>query len=187
MIVLGIDVASRSGYALFDTDRHESAIRVGTIQATGDTYEAKAIDLGQKVIALLKKHKPDLVAIEQPIRNVMPFAKKKQDLAGDTEEMTINAGSALLINQLTGSVMGVVGGFRMPWMVVPSGTWRKHFLGFARQKGWQRKDWKKAARDKCKQLGISVTNDDQADAVGVAHCAAMSQFAKKLQLEAASC
>lgn len=185
MIVLSFDIATTTGWALFDTDRHESAIRVGTIKAVGDTYEAKAIDLGRKVVALIKEHDPDLIAIEQPIRNVMPFKKKTADLAGETEQMTINAGTALLINQLTGSVMGIVGGFRKPWMVVPSGTWRKHFLGFARQKGWQRKDWKKAARDRCQQLGIAVTNDDQADAVGVVHYAATSQLAKQLTLEAA--
>ena len=183
MIVLSFDIATTTGWALFDTDRHESAIRVGTIKAVGDSHEAKAIDLGQKVIKLFKEHKPDLVAIEQPIRNVMPFRKKKQDLAGEVEETTINAGTALLINQLTGAVMGVVGGFRKPWMVVPSGTWRKHFLGFGRHKGWQRKDWKKAARDRCQQLGIAVTNDDQADAVGVVHYAACSQMAKQLTMD----
>ena len=172
MIILALDIATKTGWAVYDTSKPPSAIRVGVIATSGETHEQKAALLAQKLVDLIKAEKPQVVWIEEPVRNVMPQKRVRKDAFGEHEESTINAGTALLVNQLTGAAIAIVAGMRLPWGTVASGTWRKTFLGFGRQRGWTRKDWKNAAREKCGQLGIVVTNDDQADAVGVAFAAA---------------
>lgn len=65
-------------------------------------------------------------------------------------------------------------------------SWRKQFLGFGTRPGRQRKDWKKAVRDRCAQMRISITNDDVADAVGIAFAGAGCHSFKMLEARAAA-
>lgn len=190
MLILGLDIATTTGFAWYTTppSNHVNDIRAalasiepGSFKVVGETYEDRAADMGQRLIGLIKPRRPDLVVIEQPMRNVVQHRKQVRDFGGDHEEMTINAGTALLLNQLTGAAAAIVRAYNVPFLVMPSSTWRKAVYGFGTHKGWASKDWKKQARQKCAENNIVVTNDDMAEACWVAKAGETSASFKMMQ------
>lgn len=181
MLILGLDIATTTGFAWYDTEASLSAIKAGSFRIGGEGFEQRAGEMGAIMIRMMREQRPDFVAMEQPTRNVMQHRRQGHDLAGEHDELTINAGTSLLLNQLTGAAAAIIRGYRIPFDVIAPTSWRKQFLGFGKRPGWQRKDWKRAARDRCAQLKITVTNDDQADAVGIAFAGAGLQTFKMMQ------
>lgn len=170
MILLGLDPSQSTGWALYDTTANLSAIRAGVIRTSGDSYEEKAASLGLGVVKLVKEQRPDFVVIEMPIRSMPARQVRKVKFMGEAvEEEASGSGLNAVIssNQMVGAICAVIGAYRIPFVTIAPVTWRKSFLGFGTRPGWGRKDWKKAVRDRCAQLRITVTNDDQADAVGI--------------------
>lgn len=183
-LILGLDIATTTGFALYTVNEPLSTIETGTIKADGADAELKAASLGYKVCQLIKQHHPNFVAIEQPLSNVVQFRKKTKSLFGEAEQLTINPNS-LQLKAMAGGVLSVVECWRIPWIKIPIQTWRKHFLGRGREKGWQRADWKRAAIERCRSLHIPVKNNDAAEAVGIALSGSVSQEFKRLNMEAA--
>lgn len=195
MIILGLDQAQNCGFALYDTEAPLSAIRAGVIRAKDDDsikkgeYEKMSARLGHELMKLIKVERPDFIALEQPIRT-MPGGggkvKAKLKFMGEeqTVEKTVGGGMNAVIssNQMTGAAASIVGAFRIPFMTIAPVTWRKTFLGFGTKPGWDRDDWKRAARERCSSLKIKVTNNDQADAVGIAIGASCSQRVKAMMM-----
>jgi hypothetical protein len=175
VLILGLDIASVTGFCWYDTTKDLSAMEPGSFKLQGESHEQKAADMGLRMVKMIKTRKPDFIAIEAPLKNVKTYTKTTQTLIGEQEESTMNPAAVILPNQLAGAVLAVVGAYQIPWHAITEGTWRKQWLGFGRQRGWDRKMWKKAVREKCDQLGIVVTNDDQADAVGVSFAAPASE------------
>ena len=182
--ILGLDIATTTGLALYTVNEPLSTIETRTIKVQGSNSEQKAASLSVEFIRLFKEQRPDFVAIEEPLRNLVPFRKKIQSLIGETEQLTINP-NALQLSSITGAAVAIISGFKIPWITIPSATWRKHFLGRGREKGWQRADWKRAAIERCRSLHIPVKNNDAAEAVGIALSGSVSQEFKQLIMEAA--
>ena len=205
-IILGLDIATVTGFAWYDDKASLSSIKTGLLKAEGDNAEEKAASLArllidelhewrdEKVDGVLTKRrvrKPlDFVAIEQPMRNIKSFRKTKTDLAGEVGEATINP-NALQLEGLVCAAVAIVAAFRLPWATIPSATWRKSFFGAGfkpplKQVGREvKKDWKGAAVEKCRALRIEVRNADAAEAVGVAFAGAGLQAFKMLTRDAA--
>lgn len=182
MLILGLDPSQSTGWALYDTEASLSAIRVGVLKATGDDYEHKSASIGFGLMKLIKGDRPDFIAVEMPIRT-QPAQKRRVKFMGeDAQEETTGSGLNAVIssNQMVGAVCAIIGAYNIPFQCIAPVTWRSHFLGFGRRTGWGRKDWKRACRDRCSQLKITVTNDDQADAVGIAFAGAGSQTVKMM-------
>jgi len=184
-LILGLDIATVSGFAWYDDKASMSAIKTGLIKATGDNAEEKAASLAVQLIALMKPGRPDFVAIEQPMRNVKMFKKQRKDLAGEHQEMTINP-NALQLEGLVCAAVAIVAAYRIPWETIDSQTWRKGFLGTGRMPGRDRAGWKKAAVDRCRSLKIDVKNSDAAEAVGIAFAGASCQTLKLLEARRAA-
>ena len=184
MLILGMDFATTTGFAWYDPSAPMSTIRTGIITATGENAEEKASSIGLQLVAMLKAERPDFVAIEQPMRNVVTFKKKKHDMAGEKDETTINP-NALQLSSLSGAAVAIISAYRIPWLTIPSATWRSQFLGYGRKAGFASKDWKKAAMERCQMLKIPVKKHDAAEAVGIAFAATASQQYKMLQMRAA--
>lgn len=186
-VILGLDVASTTGFAWYDTGASLSAIKTGLIKSTGDNAEEKAASLALQLVAMLKAEKPDFVAIEEPLRNVKMFKKKgKPDLAGNRQdEDTINP-NALMLEGLVCSAVAIVAAFRVPWATVSAQTWRKAFLCMGRSPGFDRAAWKRAAVERCRAFRIDVKNADAAEAVGIAFAGAGCQAFKHLQSKVAA-
>ena len=199
MKILGCDIATDSGFALYDPDMPLSAIHTWTFTADGDTNEEKAWKLGRHVQRMVKRYQPDFFAIEQPFRNVARYQKKsggkqsRLDLAqagNGAPEMTVNPQAVIIPNLLVGAVMGIAGAYGKPCTIITEGTWRKFFLGFGRKRGWKRDDYKQAAIDRCLQLNIAISGRkaaNDADAVGVAVACTDEDYFKifKMKREAA--
>ncbi|GLS28418.1 hypothetical protein SAMN04488498_11514 [Mesorhizobium albiziae] len=94
---------------------------------------------------MFKAGRPDFVAIQQPMRNVVSFKKTRQTLTGPVDEQTINP-NALQLEGVRGC-----GHYRrrIPWETIPSATWRKHFLGMGRSPGFDRAMWKRCSGVEC--------------------------------------
>lgn len=82
---------------------------------------------------------------------------------------------------MVGAARVIVGACGIPFGTIAPVSWRKQFLGFGARPGWQHKDWKKAVRDRCAQMWISVSNGDMADAVGIAFAGSATRTFKMLQ------
>jgi hypothetical protein len=194
-LILGLDIATTTGFAWYDDKASLSAIKTGLIKAEGDNAEEKAASLARLLIDQLhewveetvdgvttkrrvRKH-VDFVAIEQPMRNIKSFRKTKTDLAGEIGEATINP-NALQLEGLVCAAVAIIAAYRLPWETIPSATWRKAFLGMGRSPGMDRAGWKKAAVDRCRALKIEVRNADAAEAVGIAFAGTGSQRFKML-------
>lgn len=184
MIILGLDVAQKTGFAAYDDTRSLSAIRAGVLKAVGDAYEDKSAALGRALFILVREVKPDLIAIEMPIRT-QPAGRRTVKMMGEDEVVEGGSGLNAVIssNQLVGAVSSVCGIKAVPFVTIAPATWRRAFLGFSRQPGWGRREWKKAVREQCAREKIEVTNDDQADAVGIAIAAKNTDTYRMLQYE----
>ncbi|MEF2551964.1 hypothetical protein VQ042_11435 [Aurantimonas sp. A2-1-M11] len=103
MLILGLDGAQCTGFAYYDTERSLSSIRAGLIRASGESYEEKAIDLHRKLLIMLRKDRPDFVAIEKPLR-AQPGGKRVQTFMGEAEEVAGGSGVNAVIssNQMAG-------------------------------------------------------------------------------------
>lgn len=179
-VILGLDIATTTGFAWYEPGLSLSTIKTGLIKAEGDNAEEKAASLAQQLVAMFKTGRPDFVAIEQPMRNVVSFKKKRQDFGGEVEEQTINP-NALQLSSLAGAAVGIIAAYRIPWETIPSATWRKVFLGMGRSPGFDRAAWKRAAVDRCRAFKINVKNADAAEAVGISIAGAASQSFRLLQ------
>lgn len=182
MRILGLDPSQTTGWALYDTEAHLSSIRAGVMRVSRAEggYEVKAAELGRQLTRLIRDERPDFVAMEEPLRT-MPAGRKPVKFMGEELEQTESVGGVLAVissNQMAGACSAIIGAFGIPFATISSATWRKQFLGFGKRPGWARADWKKACRERCKTLRIVVTNDDMADAVGVAFAGAGMQQAK---------
>ncbi|RWB29615.1 hypothetical protein [Mesorhizobium sp.] len=184
MLILGLDIATVTGFAWYEPGSSLASIKTGLIKAVGANAEEKAASLAQQLVALLKPGRPDFVAIEQPMRNVVSFKKTRDTLAGPVDEQTINP-NALQLSSLSGAAVGIIAAYRIPWETVPSATWRKVFLGEGRYAGRDRAGWKRAAVDRCRMLRIDVRNADAAEAVGIAFAGENCQTFKMMRARAA--
>lgn len=183
MLILGLDPAQNCGYALYENTANLSAIRPGVLRAIGDDYEHKAASLGFSLMKLIKADRPDFIVIEMPIRSQPAKQVRKVKFMGEerAEEASGSGLNAVISsNQMVGACAAIIGAYNIPFECIAPVSWRKQFLGFGTRPGWQRKDWKRAVRERCGQLKIIVTNDDMADAVGIAFAGSGSQTLKML-------
>lgn len=167
MLILSLDVASTTGYAVFDTDRPPSAIVSGSLKFVGSNAFEKVQDMRRKLPRLVREHKPDFCAIEAPLAFVPSFTKKKRGLFGEEEETsTINPGTIMQLNRLAGAAQMVVQGQNVRCVEVRPQTWQsvipKSFTG----------PTKKRAKDYCDSLKIVSPNMDSRDACIIAIWAA---------------
>ena len=196
MLILGLDIATTTGFAWYEPGSSLSSIKTGLIKAEGENAEEKAASLAVQLRELFYETrtvdgraervllKPDFVAIEQPMRNVVSFKKTRETLAGPVDEQTVNP-NALQLSSLSGAAVAIISAYRIPWETIPSATWRKHFLGMGRSPGFDRAAWKRAAVDRCRAFKIAVKNSDAAEAVGIAMAGEATQGFKMLMARAA--
>lgn len=175
MIIMGLDLATRSGWAVRDSERHRSSIQCGVFSVKEYEWEEKYAIAANLFYRLLKDHKPDFVAIERPEHGVRQFAKKgKPDLTGEERTvMTINP-AALQLTGIAGSIIGICMMMRVPYGTIAATSWRPVYYGKG-VKPAQGSDWKKMAIEACDRESIKLPGNkeeqkDAAEAVGVCTC-----------------
>lgn len=179
MIVMGLDLATNSGWAVRDSNRHRSSIECGVIDLSGHPWEEKYAIFSLNFLPLFRKYMPDFIAIERPEHGVRQFNKQgRPDLTGEAEQrMTINPG-ALQLTGITGAAISICSLMNRPYGLIAANSWRPIYFG----KGFKPpldkdgdSDWKAAAIEAAKREGIALpsTKKDQmdaAEAIGVCTC-----------------
>ncbi|MEC5289411.1 MULTISPECIES: hypothetical protein [unclassified Aurantimonas] len=177
MILYGIDPGQNCGLCIYDDGRSLAAMQASLIKAPagkGVPIEEKVYSIAREIGRRMRQTRPDLVAIEAPLRQMPGAGKRKVKMMGEEQEVEGSVGgSAAMIssNQIVGGIIAICGLKAIPYVMIPSASWRKQFLGFGRNPAFDRAAWKKAARERCAALKISVTSDDAAEACGIAFAA----------------
>lgn len=183
-LILGLDPSQKCGFAYFDTKQNLSAMETGVLNVSGATTEVKAAYLGIGLVELIKDRKPDFVSIEAQFKG-RPDQRRVKKFMGEEEVVEVAQGAGFLStvsqNMMLGAICGVIGPCRITFDLVAPSQWRKAFLGFGREKTFDRKKWKKAARDRCDQLRIPADTDDAAEAAGIAFAGQNSEMFKMVQ------
>lgn len=197
-LILGLDPSQKTGWALYDPASDLSAIRCGTLKASGTDFEDKAASLAASLVALLKQDRdprtrkvilPDFAVIERAPRQQYSQGGKKPKFMGEAVED--EGGSApglsgtLSTNQMTGALCAILGAYGIPFETIMPVTWRKAAYGFGTHRGWKRPDWKRHAREQCSRMKIVATNDDSAEACWIAFAGKACQTYRMLTARAA--
>lgn len=175
MIICGLDLATTSGYAFRDSDRHRSSIICGTFTVKDYTWEEKYAIAANLFFRLVKEHKPDFVAIERPEHGVRQFKKKgKADLTGKEETVTTINPAALQLTGIAGAVIAICQIRGIPYGTIAAVSWRPVYFGKG-VKPADGKDWKDLAIEYAQREQIALPSTkaeqrDAAEAVGVCTC-----------------
>lgn len=170
MIILGLDIATTTGWAVYDTDKTPSAIISGSFKLQGDTPFERVRYMRSHLPKLIKEHRPDFAAIEAPLEIAPRFKKAKTDLLGSEEqETTINSKTIAILNRYAGAAEMAVMGNNIPCVEVRAQTWQTIIPKNIKGKPKQR------AKAFCDMLKIVSPNMDSRDACVIAmwakgHC-----------------
>lgn len=187
MIVMGLDLATRSGWAVRNSERHRSSILCGTFSVAennnGDKleWEAKYPVAANLFYRLLKEHQPDFVAIERPEHGVRQFKKKgKADLTGKEEMVSTINPAALQLTGIFGAIAGVCQIQGIAFGTIAAVSWRPVYFGKGVKPG-DGKDWKTLAIESAQREHIALPSTkaeqrDAAEAIGICTCWAQCQI-----------
>ncbi len=174
--ILALDPATVVGYALFDTESPISAIQCGSIKLEGTGAFEKVRSVRAQLPKLIRDHQPDFIVFESPLSHIPQFKKSKVNMLGEEEvSNTINAGTILQLNRISGAVQCVIEGFRIPCEEVRPMTWMsiipKNIKGGTKDR----------VRQFCDMFGIIGKNADARDAAVIAIWAAGRSQVLKLE------
>lgn len=199
MLILGLDIATTTGFAWYDTNASLSVIKTGTIKAVGENAEEKAASLALQLRELFyetvmvdgrserRLFKPEFVAIERPLPNIMQFDKVSDDLVdGQVTSSTVNPNQMLLPTYI-GAAVAIIAAYRIPFETIAPQSWHKAYYGsgfkppkkMMKDKNGHPKrdrrgniiyknDWKTPAVERARELRIAVKTADAAEAIGIA-------------------
>lgn len=195
MIIVGLDIASTTGLAVYNTKKHRSQIKTGAIQINADKTMADESDewrwaqMGRKIVKLRKMvdttegGKIDLVVIETC--PALPFGQN-------------GAGAFGLAKLFHGAITSHLTSMEIPWATIPSQSWHKAVFGDRRPpqipkiiKGqpamkkdrrtglmvpeFLPPDWKKMAVDECERMNIELPASDAKGKKDAAEAAMIAQ------------
>lgn len=175
MIVMGLDLATTSGWAVRDSEKHRSSIKCGVFSVKDYQWEEKYAIAANLFYRLVKDHKPDFIAIERPEHGVRQFKKKgKADLTGEEQTISTINPAALQLTGIAGAVIGISMLMRIPYGTIAATSWRPVYYGKG-VKPAPGSDWKKLAIETCERENIVLPptkekQKDAAEAVGVCTC-----------------
>lgn len=175
MIIMGLDLATRSGWAVRDSNKHRSSMLCGTFSVKDYEWEAKYAIAANLFYRLVKDHKPDFVAIERPEHGVRQFKKKgKADLAGKEETVSTINPAALQLTGIAGAIISICQIRNIPYGTIAAVSWRPTYFGKG-VKPAQGQDWKDLAIEYAQRENIALPatkaeQKDAAEAIGVCTC-----------------
>jgi hypothetical protein len=156
--VLGIDLSSRSAGFAYGAPGEKPRLWSVDFMRDGDVHDFYG-NLTAYTATVLRDNPIKLVAIEELIAPSAMAGRSNNDVT-----MTTVGGYAIVI--------GIIKCKKIPYQPVRVETWRKHFIGIGKlthikKPAERRKEGKRLAVQRCRQLGWKVDNDDEADAAGI--------------------
>lgn len=166
MIVLGIDLSTRTGWALF---HHDDLPICGTerLPKTWDPedYGSRGFALMQWLERMIAKHNPELIAFESPF---LPLRPQKSEGITGPPTFTTTAQTLRLQITLAAVIETIAKKHGIKCVEVASTTAKKELTGNGRA---EKRDMVLAATSR----GWRVADDHQADACAVALVAMLSE------------
>jgi hypothetical protein len=168
MILIGMDIASMSGYSIYDTQRSKSEIRVGNIECeNADTTWGRSL-MGKRIVKFCERIRkqygadPSLFVIEAKLQRPVDGAA-----AGGWGNVT---------SELHGAICSHLTTMNIAWATIASQTWRKTVFGegykppLIQKKDrdgnlkvlkdgkpdYHARDWKAKAIEECERLKITL-------------------------------
>lgn len=175
MKIMGLDLATRSGWAVRDSDKHRSSILCGTFSVKDYDWEEKYAIAANLFYRLIKDHAPDFVAIERPEHGVRQFKKKgKVDLTGKEETVSTINPAALQLTGIAGACIAICQIRGIPYGTIAATSWRPVYFGKG-IKPAEGQDWKDLAIQYAQREQITLPSTkaeqrDAAEAIGVCTC-----------------
>jgi len=172
----GLDQALRnSGAAILDGDRF---LLAEAFHQRGGSHAKAFCDFRIWWTGFLEKHKPDVVALEEPLRSDMQITRTKvvpnqffgQSVQKVKESMS-NFDTLLGLYGIRSQAIEICFELGVEYHEVNVRTWRSVIYGHASApKGTKNSSqyWKQQAFDRCKQLGWSVSSSDAAESALIA-------------------
>ena len=181
IVVLGLDAASSTGWAVRYSWRSPAAIKCGVFNVGQNddgsdvSWETKYALTANAVYKLIKEHQPDFVVIEEPQHRVAEFAKIRVNPQTGKQETTRTVNPAAL--QLTGiaaAAIGVCTNMKVPCGTIGASTWHAKYHGKGNKPG-EKQDWKDVAIKACEREKIPLPTrkkdqKDAAEAVCISAC-----------------
>lgn len=125
MIVMAFDVATKTGWAVYDTKKPPSSIVSGCVVFEGKSPFEKVFNVRRLIPKIIREHKPEFCVMEACLPFIPRFRKKTETIFGEeTEEETLNAGTALMLSRLAGAVQICISGLNIPCTEVAPRTWQ---------------------------------------------------------------
>ncbi|MBB4063657.1 hypothetical protein [Gellertiella hungarica] len=180
---MGLDLATRSGWAVRDSEKHRSTIQCGTFSVQDYAWEEKYPVAANLFYRLVKEHQPHFVAIERPEHGVRQFKKKgKADLTGKEEIVSTINPAALQLTGIAGAITAICMMMKIPFGTIAATSWRPIYYGKGVKPG-EGEDWKDLAiatceREKIKLPKTKAEQRDAAEAVGICTCWARCDIPK---------
>lgn len=189
MRILALDVATKTGWALYDTNKPVSSIQSGSFNIeNANTIVDKLWAIRNGVPPLMREHQPDYVVVEAPLNFAPQYEKKpKRDMITQVEPQqtseaprsTISPNTISELSQMAGCATGVVMGFNVDCCQVRPQDWQRiiprdiydRYPTWIMQGSKKKKDetaTKKRVKDFCDRLHIASPNMDSRDACIIA-------------------
>ena len=85
-LILGLDIATTTGWAIYDTDKTPSAIVSGSFKLQGATPFERVRYMRSHLPRLIKEYRPNFAAIEAPMEIAPRFTRATTDMLGKQEQ-----------------------------------------------------------------------------------------------------
>jgi hypothetical protein len=117
MRILGLDIATKTGWAIYDDSQPLTAkghvtnrIEMGTVHLRGGNADEQIQFMHDDLYPIIQNAEPDWMVIEQPLNWIKNYSKKGYDLAGQIKGSGPNAKTVMTLNRLYGAavIMGII-------------------------------------------------------------------------------
>lgn len=168
MRILTLDQATATGWA-FGVERSEEKFLFGSFKMPKrDDNGERLVIFRDGLVELIETHRPDLIAYETPY---MPIGESKPKPEGynGPKRAPMNVNTVKFLHNIEGVLIETTARHGIPTEHFPSSSWRITALGFGRLPANTPEgvDFKKLMKQKAKQLGYAVGNDNESDALGM--------------------
>lgn len=190
IVILGLDLATNSGYAVRFSWRDASATKNGVFNVAENnrgeevSWETKYALTAKQIHNLIVEYRPDFVAIEEAEHRVTQFSKKKNNpITGALEEINTINPNALQLTGISGAAIGICMREGVACGTIPSRSWHaKYHKG---EKPRPKEDWKDVAIRSCERDGVTLppTKKAQRDAAEAVCISACWHWCKVLDIE----
>lgn len=171
MKILALDQAVRTGWAIGEERSQERYLFGSFRMPKRDDNGERLVIFRDSLVELIETHRPDIAAYEQPFLPIdMGNSFQPKEGAPAPRRAKFNVKTIKFLHNLEGVLIETTARYAIPTEHVVSSSWRSTALGTGRLPPGAADagmDFKKMMKQKARQLGYDVADDNEADAIGI--------------------